>query len=83
MGGDWQGSVVDRAGEITHANPAPEQSFHFFNRALTRPVPPHPINLGDKLPLLVLPIDRNGITSLIILEEQDLLRALGSSRPRE
>ena len=79
MAGDWQGSVVDRSGEITHVNPAPEQSFHFFlNRALNTPVPAHPINLGKSSPLLVLLIDRNGITWRIMPEEQDLLRALGS-----
>jgi hypothetical protein len=82
VAGDWQGSVVDRSGEITHVNPAPEQSFHFFlNRALNTPGPPKP---WEKLPLLVLLIDRNGITWLIMPEEeQDLLRALGTSRPRE
>jgi hypothetical protein len=74
---DWQGSVVDRSGEITHVNPAPEQSFHFFlTRALNTRGSPHPLNLGEKLSLSVLLIDRNGITYLIMSEEQDLLRAL-------
>ena len=77
MAGDWQGSVVDRSGEITHVNPAPEQSFHFFlNLAQNTPVPPHPLNLWESCSLSVLLIDRNGITWLIMPEEQDLLRAL-------
>ena len=84
MGGDWQGSVVDRSGEITQVNPAPEQPFPFFfnnalntfSSALNTPGSPSPFKPWGKASPSVLLIDRNGITCLIMSEEQDLLRAL-------